>query len=178
MPGQCRLADPAWLGAAPASRDVGAVRRPAARLSFISLGRLSDARFDAGRIAVRAQRSRWAASLGPFPFKEEVMGSNPIRATENIRELARFHRREEPRKSWASTSREPMRNLSPTRREPRLRPRVPCGAFRVGLRGSAPLASPCSARVVPAIAIGWALGGRRSSPPSPSSSLLVPPRPG
>ena len=38
------------------------------------------------------------------PFKEEVMGSNPIRATEFIRELAGIHRRVEPRRAWASTS--------------------------------------------------------------------------
>ncbi len=59
-------------------------RRPAARLRQCFLSRLSDARFDAPRITLRAQESRWAASLNPFPFKEEVMGSNPIRATRRV----------------------------------------------------------------------------------------------
>jgi hypothetical protein len=34
--------------------------------------------------------ARSPSGLGRFPFKEEVMGSNPIRATEFIRELATF----------------------------------------------------------------------------------------
>jgi hypothetical protein len=41
-------------------------------------------------IEVHAARS--PSGLGRFPFKEEVMGSNPIRATDFVRELARFHR--------------------------------------------------------------------------------------
>ena len=43
--------------------------------------RLSDVGLVAPRIGRRAQKSRLAASLGRFPFKEEVMGSHPIRAT-------------------------------------------------------------------------------------------------
>jgi hypothetical protein len=44
-------------------------------------GRFSDTCFDEMSVSVRAWIIRWASSLDRIAFKEEVMGSNPIRAT-------------------------------------------------------------------------------------------------
>jgi hypothetical protein len=44
--------------------------------------RFSDARFGSMPISIRARRIRWAAFLDLTAFKEEVRGSNPLRATD------------------------------------------------------------------------------------------------
>jgi len=60
---------------------------PAARL--VSSGRFFDARFESMSVSIRARTIREAASLDLVPFKEEVRGSNPLRATRLARLVLR-----------------------------------------------------------------------------------------
>lgn len=69
---------------------------------LFSFGRLSDARSARGDVSLVLKPPPGPLISYPFPFKEEVRGSNPLRATEFIREFARSHRRAAPRGTWVA----------------------------------------------------------------------------